>query len=423
MAESMKITNFTFSPLKLLLLFVVLVGGIYFAQRSGTNPAEYKNDFNVYYFAAQETLAGRTPYEKSLGEWTPYLYTPLLAELLVPLVLLPLPVAAYLWFLINALALVAALRMSLRLAHLDEPVAVEREADRNLISGKFILKARPKTVVTVVTLLILLRFVLDNFDFGQVNLIVTALAVAHIYFWIEGKKFLSALVLALAVAIKITPIVIVIFHIAKLRLKYALACLALSAAVITASFLPFGAQAGKAFDEFFFRTVANGQGFNLAYHGNQSMQGAVHRIMGYSEVSNPSLPHIKAIAIGFLLLAFIAAIVRQNELVASLPFYCLSVLLSPLSWKQHFVILLLPITFLAARALSQSTVNKVLIVILLIGFALFNLTSPKIVGSMAAEWCDRHSLIFAGALMLYLFTLSYHGLPVIAEKIEAHEQP
>jgi hypothetical protein len=417
MAESMKIANFTFSPLKLLLLLSVLVGGIYFAQRSGTNPAEYKNDFNVYYFAAQEVVAGRTPYEKSLGDWTPYLYTPLLAELLVPLVLLPMPVAAYLWFLINALALVVALRMSLRLLFLDEVEAGDRDAERYLIGGKFILKARPKTVVAVITLLVLLRFVLDNFDYGQVNLIVTALALAHIYFWFEGKKFLSALVLALAVAIKITPLVILIFHVAKLRLKYAIACLALSAAVITASFLPFGAQSGKAFDEFFFRTVANGQGFNLAYHGNQSMQGAVHRITGYSEVRNPSLLHIKVIAIAFLLLAFIAAVVRQNELVASLPFYCLCVLLSPLSWKQHFVILLLPITFLAGRALSQPRVNKVLFVILLTVFVLFNLTSPKIIGGAAAEWCDQHSLIFVGALILYLFTLRYKGLPAIKDGV------
>jgi hypothetical protein len=406
MAESIKIAKVTSSPLKLLLVLAVLFSGFYFAQRSGTNPAEYKNDFNVYYFAAQEVVAGRTPYENSLGDWTPYLYTPLLAELLVPLAFLPLPVAAYLWFLINAFSLVAALRMSMRLVLGDEEQGKRLAADGKLDDGKIPLKGRPQTIVAVITLLILLRFILDNFDYGQVNLMVTALAVAHIYFWIKGKKSYAALALGFAVAIKITPIVIVFFHIAKLRLKYAIGCMALIAAIITFSFLPFGTQAGKAFDDFFFRTIANGQGFDLAYHGNQSLQGALHRITGSIEVMNPSLPYIRAIAIGFLLLAFIAAIFKQNPLAASLPFFCLSVLLSPLSWKQHFVVLLLPVTFLASRALGKQTATPAKWTILLIIFAFFNLTSPKIIGGAASEWCDAHSLVFFGALILYAWTLT-----------------
>src|SRR5688572_7589009 len=115
MNESTKFINYKFTSVKLLLILAVFVSGIYFAHRSGTDPHEYKNDFNVYYFAAQEVRAGRTPYENSLGEWTPYLYPPLLAELLVPFTLLPLPVAAYLWFLLSAASLFFALKMSSQL--------------------------------------------------------------------------------------------------------------------------------------------------------------------------------------------------------------------------------------------------------------------------------------------------------------------
>ena len=100
----------------LLLLLLVLLAGLYFASRSGADPNRYGNDFNVYYFAAREVRDGRTPYDDSLGDWTPYLYPPLLAELLVPMTLLPLPVAAYLWFLLNAASLFLDLYMSSRLA-------------------------------------------------------------------------------------------------------------------------------------------------------------------------------------------------------------------------------------------------------------------------------------------------------------------
>jgi hypothetical protein len=407
MSESPKIFDLKFSPLIFTLLFAVLCGGIYFAKRSGANPQEYKNDFNVYYFAAQEIAAGRTPYENSLGEWTPYLYPPLLAELLVPLAFLPLPMAAYLWFLINATALIAALRMSVKLALGNEPKTAGASQDEK--SGKNPLAPRRSQQIFAcsMSLLILLRFVLDNFDYGQVNLLVTALAVAHLYFWRQDKKVLAAVALAFAVGLKITPVLLVIFHIAKLRLKYAIACLGLIAALIMLSFLPFGSRAGQAFDQFFNRTVNNGQGFNLAYSGNQSLQGAVHRMLGRSEVENPSLPESRAIAIGFLALAFIAAVVRKNELTASLPFYCLIVLLSPLSWKQHFVILLLPITFLVSQSMRKAAelIRNLSPATLCLIFAVFNLTSPKIIGTAAAEWSDEHSLVFAGALTLFIVLL------------------
>jgi hypothetical protein len=411
MNASRKISYFKYSPLKLFLIFAVLLGGIYFAQRSGANPQEYKNDFNVYYFAAREVFAGRTPYDNSLGEWTPYLYPPLLADVLAPFTLMPLPFVAYLWFLLNALSLFVALQMSVRLVSPDSITLQDREKNsqqtlsmQSQITRLFRLKAGQQTFPAVLTLLVLLRFVLDNFDYGQVNLLVSALAVAHIYFWIKGKKLPSAIVLALAVSIKITPILLLAFHLAKLRLKFSLACLALIAATTIISFAPFGSQAGNAFNQFYLRTVANGQGFNLAYHGNQSLQGAIERASGNTQVMNPSGLHIKAVAIVFLAIAFFAAIIRQNELAASLPFFCLIVLLSPLSWKQHFVILILPIAFLIGKvAREQAPLAKNLLLATLYSvFALFNLTSPKIIGIAAAEWCDQHSLIFAGAFILYL---------------------
>src|SRR5438445_13832468 len=90
------------------LTFAVLSSGLYFAGKSGTNADVYSNDFNVYYRAAREVLSSRDPYQNSLGGWTPYLYPPLLAEMLTPLALLPLPVAAYIWYLISAASILGS---------------------------------------------------------------------------------------------------------------------------------------------------------------------------------------------------------------------------------------------------------------------------------------------------------------------------
>ncbi|HSE96822.1 MAG TPA: glycosyltransferase 87 family protein, partial [Blastocatellia bacterium] len=130
-----------------LILFtaVVLLSGIYFASKSGSNPEQYSNDFNVYYFAAREVAAGCDPYQNSLGSWTTYLYPPILAELLVPLSLLPLPAAAYVWFLISAASIAAAAWMSASLA----------------VDGKG-LSLNKRLPVAFIALAILGRFVLDN---------------------------------------------------------------------------------------------------------------------------------------------------------------------------------------------------------------------------------------------------------------------
>ena len=185
-----------------LLAVVILVSGIYFARRSGTDPQTYSNDFNVYYYAAREMTAGRDPYEHSLGDWVAYLYPPLFAELLIPLAMLPVPVAAYVWFLISAAAMLSAAWMSASL------VASGRERRACAAYSRRIL-------ISAGALLVVLRFVLDNFDMGQVNAVVTMFAVAHVYLFAKNRKLASALALAFAVSLKLTPALLIAYHLAR----------------------------------------------------------------------------------------------------------------------------------------------------------------------------------------------------------------
>jgi alpha-1,2-mannosyltransferase len=384
------------SLLTLLIILAVLLSGIYFAGRSGTNPNAYGNDFNVYYFAAREIANGHTPYDQSLGAWTPYLYLPLLAELLIPLTWLPLSIASYVWFLISAFSLLVAMRMAALLAEKELRPSPSGESRQTQI-------LRPHTLLLILALITLVRFTLDNFDYGQVNTIVAALGVAHIYFYANNKKPASMIAFALAATIKLTPLVFIAYHLAKGRWKFAVACAALFVALTAASYAPFGSRADDAFTTFFKRTVQNEQGFNFAYHGNQSLRAAIERIKGNEEAIDPSSRLTTVSGAVLLLLALFVALRTQSEIAASAPFFCLAVILSPLSWKQHFVILILPLAFLIRAALiEKDKPRKILLFSLLaLVFALFNLTSPKLIGVAVAEWCDAHSLIFIGAMMLY----------------------
>ena len=378
-----------------ILAAAVLSSGLYFARKSGTNADVHSNDFNVYYRAAREVLTGRDPYQDSLGEWTPYLYPPLLAEMLTPLALLPLPVAAYIWYLISAASIFGSVSMLSALAGDSERGGIEPTARRLGLAA--------------LAVVVVLRFMLDTFNLGQVNTVVAALAVAHVFFYCREKKTLSAIALVLAISIKLTPALLLVYHLAKLRLKFAAACAALLAAVSIASFLPFGSPV-TALQTFVSRTIKNEQGYNLADAGNQASRGAIERLIKNTNESTESDTansrksadtFTLLISIVFLTVAIAAARSAGSELSGMAPFFCCMALLSPLSWKAHFVILILPIANLLFRT-NRSTRSRFLIAATLIAaFVLFNLTSPRVVGFAAAEWADAHSFVFGGGLIVF----------------------
>ncbi|MFY9556595.1 MAG: glycosyltransferase family 87 protein [Blastocatellia bacterium] len=381
----------------------VLASGLYFASRSGSNAGVYSNDFNVYYYASREIVAGRDPYEHSLGAWTPYLYPPLLAELLVPLALLPLPLAAYLWFLINAVSVIAAAWLSVSLAS-------DQDKRDTVLSRRIAETASSRMVLAACSVAIVFRFVLDTLDLGQVNAVVAALAVAHLYLYARDRKALSAVALVFAISIKLTPAVLIVYHIAKFRLRFALTCGALLVALTVMSFVPFGASGLNAFNSFVNRTIRNEQGYDFAYAGNQSLRGAVARLIVGNEGSlsdpnenrRPSDSVTVLASIALLAIATFAAVRAQGELAGAAAFVCCMVLLSPLSWKAHFIVLILPLSYVLSRMRSATGAERLLIgASLIASFALFNLTSPRIIGLTAAEWADGQSLVFAGALLIF----------------------
>lgn len=393
------------------LVFCILSSGIYFASKSGTNAEVYANDFNVYYHAAKEVLAGRDPYQNSLGEWTPYLYPPLLAELLVPLATLPLRFAAYLWFLISAASMFSAVLMSGWMsAREDEDAGAKSEPRRGRLLSL-------QAAIAAGAVIVVLRFALDTFSLGQVNTVVAGLAVAHIYFYSRDKKAMSAIALVLAVSIKLTPALFLVYHIAKMRLKFAAACIAILAGVTALSFLPFEAHGIDAVRVFANRTLKNEQGYNLADSGNQSLRGAIARLAGRVSREDSGGPEsrspVEAVTLLFaavlIVCASFAAHRARSELAGAAPFFCCVVLLSPLSWKAHFVMLVFPAAYLLSvlfQPKPRAGARRLALRAIVLSLALFNLTSPHIIGMAAGEWADAHSLIALGALLIFVAAIA-----------------
>ena len=188
---------------------------------------------------------------------------------------------------------------------------------------------------------------------------------------------------------------------------------------MAASFLPFGSRAAETFGVFFNRTVRNQQGFDLAYGGNQSLRGFVARLTADTQatehpqvseaqtdgsVREPSSALTLALALVLIAAALAAAAMARTEMAAAAPFFACMVMLSPLSWKAHFAILILPVAFIIGRAPGEShAVRKRLLVAALIAiFALSNLTSKNLFGEGFSAWCDMRSLVLAAAFVAYV---------------------
>lgn len=364
----------------------MLFAGLFYSGKSGSDPLIYRNDFNVYYHAARQVSQGRDPYQSSLTPTTPYIYPPLLSELLVPLSLLPLRAAAFVWFLVGVSSIVAAGILSARAGALEFPAAV--------------------LPVALLSVLLVARFVLDNFSYGQVNTVIAGLVAASIYSYSRGRVKCSALLLGLACALKLTPLVLLVYHLARLRIRYVATTLLFTTVFTLLGLAPFGSEAPGVLQEFTFRTLANRQGYDFAYHGNQSLLGASARVFGRGPVTDPYDP--VALAIGAVLCGLLALGARRagTELGAAAPAVCAMVLLSPLSWKAHFVVLVVPAAFLWMRAMeSRGRTRRALLSILFLVFLLLNLLSPRIVGLRAAEWADSHSIIFGCGLLIFAAAL------------------
>jgi hypothetical protein len=286
---------------------------------------------------------------------------------------------------------------------------------------------------------ILLRFILDNFKLGQVNLIITALGVAHVYFYATNRLRWSVMMFSLAVAIKLTPALLLAYHLGKRRWRFAAVCAACSGLLMAASFLPFGARATETFQVFFNRTVRNQQGFDLAYGGNQSLRGFVARLsdetraVDHPQVSDtptddsvrePSSALTFALAAILLIVALAAAAVARSEMAAAAPFFCCMVMLSPLSWKAHFVILILPVAFIIGCVLEESSIirKRLLVVALLAVFALSNLTSRNLFGEGFAAWTDARSLVLAAAFIVYVVTVWQAARQFVTLKRSRHTE-
>ena len=323
----------------LVIIVIITASQMY---RRANRPGGY--DFTSYLLSARALVQGENPYRTETR--FPYIYPLTLATLLIPFTYLPYWLANGLWFLMNLGALWIALRL-MRCMAID--------------IGKI---PRARSLLPVITVLLLLTYNLlqNHFLNGQVNLVVLLCILVFFTQYRRGHGFLAGAALAMAIALKIMPALLLLF-LAMRRAWKVMGYTLLATALLV--FLPYPLLGSKLWvfyghyiDSFWVERLLAPDPIvtpRLAY----SLGATFAWIAGRASAS----PVLQALGMAAVLgsLLWIDARERFNEM-GTFQLYLLAMLLiSPMSEMHHLVFMLPALVLLmlwvhaGQRRLPQST--------------------------------------------------------------------
>jgi hypothetical protein len=333
-----------------------------------------------------------------------FTYPPAFAFVMVPFVSMPMWLRQPIWYLITIGATILSYRLSELLA-------------RRLVGDAF--SAAQLAWLRGLVLLLSFKFVLavlenqsyDAFSFGFIVLGLAALAL--------GRDAAAGAALGFAAAIKATPLVFFPYLLLKRRFgaaaAFALLCLAVSFSA-DALFTPTGTAHGYFMT--WLREVAGaslGENPNLAKNvfwmtanpGNHSLRGAVSIII--DEFTKPVLHKAVLYGIYAAFTATVAALLiatRRDDRFIGLDGALLVIamlMLSPMTSRSHYVVLILPYTVLVAAWMQDRRTRWLGAAVLAASFVLATATSNDLVGRAMTVWAYAHSFLVWGTVVLLIY--------------------
>lgn len=170
--------------------------------------------------------------------------------------------------------------------------------------------------------------VISTFLFGQINLVLVALVVVDCLA-VTDRRWRGMLV-GLAAAIKLTPLVFLLYFLVRRDWRAALTSVATFAGLAGAGFV----FAPKDSAEYWFHALLDPSRVGgLAYMTNQSLRGVLHRF-------NPGQPTETLLWMGLSAIVVVLAIVaarKSDDVVALTAIATAGLLVSPVSWSHHWV--------------------------------------------------------------------------------------
>jgi alpha-1,2-mannosyltransferase len=275
-------------------------------------PAQRLSDLHIYYGAAEAVNDGRPLYDYVASNGGPFTYPPFAVLLFRPLALLPEGALQVAWLALTCAAVVAL------------AVAVGRG-----------LSASRLAVAALACALLVSAPVQSNLRFGQVSIFIVLLALVDAMGLLPQRY--RGILVGIAAAIKLTPLLFVVYFLVARRYRDAARAAAAFAACALVGLALLPGDSVRYWTGTMLQTSRIG---NLASLGNQSVQGMLMR----AGLSPATLPLVWAALIAAICAAALwrarslertgrtADRVRAAVLVG-----CATVAASPVSWTHHQV--------------------------------------------------------------------------------------
>jgi alpha-1,2-mannosyltransferase len=269
-------------------------------------------DLKVYRTGGASWLHGTPLYTDAFPFWLPFTYPPVSAVLFGVLAVLPFVVAAML------LAVAGLVALSVTTASAVPPASARAVATLAVVCGPVLEPVRTTLM------------------FGQVNLVLMGLVAADCL--VVGTRYPRGMLVGLAAAVKLTPLVFVLFFVARRQFQPAVTAVVTFAAATGAGMLFAPADSAR----YWWTTIFDpGRIGGAEFATNQSLRAALTRL----DLTEAWLPLVAVV----LVLAWLGAR-ASDPVVALLVVAAAGLLVSPVSWSHHWVWIAPALAYLAVHA-------------------------------------------------------------------------
>ncbi len=353
-------------------------------------------DFPVYYAAGRSMLGGRSDLyapDFALGRVMDYRYPPFFLIALAPLWLIPYPFAAYIWYLLSALEITGCV----------------------LIVDRTFPALRGSKKMWLLVALAIGQYFIMAVHYGNAHLLATFLLFASFYLLIERRDIAAAVLMALAITIKLTPVFLLPYFVLKRRWKFLVGVSFFLIAINLTPSAYFGLRANSELLSNWYRHVIASQEFHEDNGPiNLSLKGQLRRYLTavdysqrvdgdvqYPAINVAALTRDQVVSASAVIAAglFAGALflvwrgrdraqggvtrdqLDRKSLASELALMlCFMLLVGPLTSKIYFIALLWPTACLANQAIDPETREGQIAARVLVVVALINSVLPLLPG-------------------------------------------
>ena len=330
-------------------------------------------DFAVYYAAGRSLLSGRIDLyapDFARGVVMDYRYLPFFIVIFAPLSLAPYPVAAWVWHLLNTAAIGLAVAS---------------------LASMFSELSYSRAKVWCVAFFIVVPYFAMALDYGNVQLIVTALMFTAMSLALRGRDLPGAALLSLAITVKIIPALMLPYFVITRRWRFIGVVVLTTAALNLLPSIYFGVSGNRDLIARWYAHVIVGQEFH-EINGpiNLSLKGQLRRTLtnvdytqrvdGDHRYAAINIAAFSTRAIDRLWMAICAGLfigglviiwrspgapgsdVRLDALQIGL-LICVMLCVGPLTYKVYLVALLWPVVAVGIAAWDDAAIRRALIAV------------------------------------------------------------